>query len=88
MQQAARYAFGLLGSSFLLAAASYADYYRQLHIPCGDCFVEFGLPFKFWMEGGFAGARLFMWGGLLADIGVIVTLAVAMGWTWGRMGSK
>ncbi len=68
MQQAARYAFGLLGSSFLLAAASYADYYR------------------FWMEGGFAGTRLFIWGGLLVDIRVIVTLAVAIGWTW--MGSK
>jgi hypothetical protein len=88
MRQAHRYVASLLGTTLLWTAASYASYYRQLHIPCGDCFFEFGLPFKFWMEGGFAGTRLFIPAGLFADIAMIATVSVAIGWTWGRVVSK
>jgi hypothetical protein len=79
MRQVSRYVASFLGTALLWAAASYADYYRQLHIPCGDCFFELGLPFKFWMEGGFTGTRLFMPVGLSADIAVVLILAAALG---------
>ena len=88
IRQLTRCAVSLLGTALLWVAVSYANYYRQLHIPCGDCFVEFGLPLKFWVEGGFGGTRLFIPVGLFGDIGLIVSVAMAIAWTWGRIVSK
>ena len=88
VRQSVRYLVCLLGSFLLIATASYANYYRQLHVPCGDCFIEFGFPFKFWMEGGFAGTRLFVGGALLADICAAVILGMVVGWTWGRTAKR
>ena len=75
-----RYAFCLLGSVLLLAAVTYLNFYRQVHRVCADdCFVEIGVPFKFYTVGGFAGVHVFNLGGLLADVGIAAAIALAVG---------
>ena len=43
---------------------------------CVDCAVQRGHPFHYWQETGFASDAGLLWGGLLAD--VLVILAAAM----------
>ena len=72
----------------LYSSTVYVDRYRQLHRLPDDFTVEVGKPLKFLIEGGFGGLRLLMPGALLADIGIVIAIALVVGWVWGRIVAK
>ncbi len=51
---------------------------------CYDCFLRHGLPLSLYHEGGYAGGASIMWGGLAADMSIVVVTAVLFGsvWNW------
>jgi hypothetical protein len=84
MPQTSRYALCVVAGLLLYTAAVYADYYRRMHLPGADFTVGLGVPFAFWIQGGFAGLRILMPGALVADIGIAIAIALVIGWTWGH----
>jgi hypothetical protein len=48
--------------------------------PCCDWTYYSGVPFGFMEEGGFAGMRRILWGGVAADLASIVAVAFAINW--------
>ena len=49
---------------------------------CWDCFFPYGLPFTLYHDGGYGGGAGFVWGGLEADIGCVVGVALLVGRAW------
>jgi hypothetical protein len=49
---------------------------------CADCFFPYGLPFTLYHEGGYAGGAGFVWGGLAADVGCVLGVALLVGRIW------
>ena len=72
-----RYGFSTLIAIMAFAIVnSFAYWWRTP--PCCDWTYSSGLPFRFMEEGGFVGIRRFLWGGVAADLGSIVLIALAI----------
>lgn len=70
---------GFFGSLLLFVAVNIYDYYRMNEPVLIDGSVKFGLPFKFYMSGGFTGSAI-LWNGLIADVVIAVCASIIIGW--------
>ena len=67
-------------TSLVFVAANTVHVLRP--VTCNDCFFPYGLPFTIYHEGGYAGGDRFVWGGIAADIGCVVVVALLVGRIW------
>ena len=75
---------GFLGGLLLFAAANIHSYYRMLAEPVLiDATVSFGIPFRFYVTGGFVGGIL--WWRLIADVLIALMVSVILGWVSAKL---
>ena len=78
-----RYGISLLASTALFAVI---NLFILLRIPsCCDVIYPY-VPF--FVRGGEAGIKKFLWSGLVIDVVVLVAFAAATSWTWKRLASR
>jgi hypothetical protein len=78
--QSYRYSIVFAATGLLFMIVNTTHFLRRAN--CADCFFPYGLPFTFYHEGGFAGGNAFVWGGLAADVGCVVVVALLVGRIW------
>ena len=76
----ARYGISVFVSLCLFVAINYMNFKRPRD--CADCFYLYGVPFTFFREGGFVSIRELIWGGVVADLLVVMACAAALAWAW------
>ena len=74
------YTIALAATGLVFVIANTAHFLRPHW--CWDCFFPYGLPFTFYQDGGYGGGAGFVWGGLAADIGCVVGVALLVGRVW------
>jgi len=74
-----RYGFSILAAIIAFAIVNCFAYWSNTP-PCCDWTYRSGLPFRFLEEGGFQGMRRLLWRGVVADLGSIVVIALAISW--------
>jgi hypothetical protein len=79
-QNIVRHGVSLLAAVCLFVAINYKNFSRPQY--CADCSYLYGVPFTFFREGGFAGTREIVWGGVVADLLVGMVCAAALAWAW------
>jgi hypothetical protein len=68
----------LLGLVLFVAANFYS--YSQMYMPCDDCTMSFGMPFRIWQFGGFVSVAKILWLGLVLDVAIAVCASFLLGW--------
>lgn len=76
-----RYGIAFLGTTVVFFAVNVLHYYTH-PVTCADCFFPHGVPFHLYHEGGFVGGDAIMWGGLLADVVIVMVTAALVGSAW------
>ena len=78
-----RYSIAFVATTVVFVAVNVLHFYMQ-RATCSDCFFPHGIPFHLYHEGGFAGGEAIMWGGLAADMLIVLTTAALLGsaWNW------
>ena len=77
------YSISLAATGLVFVIANTIHFLRPAM--CADCFFPYGLPFTLYHEGGYAGGAGFVWGGLAADVGCVVVVALLVGRSWKRI---
>ena len=76
---------GFFGGLLLFFAANLLSYYRMRAEPTLiDAYVSFGLPFKFYASGGFAGDAV-LWSNLAANIVIALLASALLGWVSAKL---
>ena len=78
------YLTAVLIALVLFGIVNYYSFVRMGAGFCDDCFISFGFPFPLWEEGGFITIRRILWGGLIADFYLALSLGFLLGWTYQR----
>ena len=55
------------------------------HPTMDDGFVDFGVPFKLYAYGGFAGQSIILWRGLLINLLLTLCVSIILGWMAEKM---
>jgi len=76
-----RYAIAFVATTTAFILANVVHYYTQ-PVMYADCFFPHGVPFHLYHEGGYAGGEAIMWGGLAADMLIVVVAATFLGTAW------
>jgi len=74
------YALAFLTATTVFVSVNVVHFMRPA--TCFDCFLRHGVPFPLYHEGGFAGGAAIMWGGLAADVLIVVAIAMLFGTMW------
>jgi hypothetical protein len=82
--KARRYGISLAVACCLLFLANWADYVRfKKLIPGYDYIIGYGVPFKFYFEGGSLDlAREIVWQAFIGNIIAVLVLAYIIAWIW------
>jgi hypothetical protein len=72
------YVVGVLVSVCAFAIINYRNFHRPHH--CADCIFPYGVPSTVYHEAGFGGGVGFVWGGLVADVALMLVFGIASGW--------
>jgi hypothetical protein len=74
----------MLGFFVTVLLFSAANIYSYCGMPAestlDDGFVDFGLPFKVYAHGGFWTHSVILWGGLIANVLIAMSVGLAVGW--------
>lgn len=86
MNNAAKYVAyvgGLLISVVVFVILNVGNFGRP--VSCDDCFVPYGLPFTFFIEGGFVTVGRVVWYDLLGDCLAVCVVGAAIGFLLNRV---
>ncbi len=75
-------------AGFVLSVGTFAVInYRNLSrgVLCDDCFQPYGLPFTFFIGGGFGGGGGIVWTGITGDLLTVVVCGAAVAWLLDRI---
>jgi len=76
---------GFFAGLLLFFAANLLSYYRMKAEPALiDAYVSFGLPFKVYASGGFAGDAV-LWSNLVADVVIALSVSALLGWASAKL---
>lgn len=83
MPTRSRYALSFLAVGSVFAIVNYLDFHRPEY--GADFIYHHGLPFHFFVHGGFQGLHAILWRGVLADLALALCLAVILAQTLKRL---
>jgi hypothetical protein len=76
---------GFFAGLLLFGAGNLLSYYWMKAKPALiDAYVSFGLPFKFYASGGFAGDAV-LWNNLVADLVIALSVSTLFGWASAKL---
>ena len=55
---------------------------------CADCGERYGTPFTILLEGGFAGFKKYVWGGIIGDTLIVLVVGLVIGLVWSKLARK
>lgn len=81
-----KYSIALAATCLSFVVANTLHLLRR--VTCYDCFFPYGVPFRFYREGGYAGGGGLELRGLVADALTVIVCGVLIGGIWQRFAPK